>query len=1117
MIRQPIVAVMGHVDHGKCVSPATLVHLSDGTFMTAKELYEAYFDAERAMKIDDGTAVELKQGPEIFSFDGERIVRKRISHTWKRRAPKKMVGIALASGDEVTVTPEHPFYVANETFRGWKPASEISETDFVLVPAKIPQHCEVDVPAIKEKIIERLAKSGSFVVFIEDYRGKEFLGRVRSSNREELKRAGFFSTRPSDCIKNKRFRLRDFLKLCRLFGFSKAYAYDIIHSIKNASPKWRAGHNSNKILLPKTLEDFIKLGYAVGCIQGDGSLYKKIVMLHNNDADVQKAYCACLKEIFGVDSRVVNGHTCQMVITNGSLTLGRFLTEALSLPSENKSATISLPDLFCLNRAVLAAFIRGWFDSDGYVSPFNHCIEITSKSCEIVRKVAAALLSFGILGSVYRKGIYWNVRIANKPYTQLFLEKIGSNSRFKRKRLIEAVKKGESSRIFDVVPLRAASLMGKAKISNEALPYASRYSQYAHLSRNTLAKIVASSKQKVCDAIYTEESVRFVKVRKKEIVEPPSEFVYDFTVPDTKNFVAERMVLHNTSLLDAIRGTTVAKKEAGFITQHVGASEIPASVMEELCKSSLARMKTAIKVPGLLFIDTPGHEAFTNLRERGGSIADIAVLVVDIMQGFQPQTIESIKILKQYKTPFVVAANKIDMLRGWNPQATMSFTESFELQNEHTKTYVDEKLYELVGRLSEMGIESERFDRITDFTKQAVLIPVSAKTKEGLSELLLFLAGLSQRYLEQQLKTEVTGEGKGSILEVKDERGLGTTMDIILYDGTIRKNDTIIFGTQNGATESKIRALLKPKLSGEIKEASDRFTYVDAVSAASGIKIFAPGLEGAIAGSPVLVASTDPAKKIEQEKEITDQIKSIIFESDAVGVTVKADTLGSAEAITKLFLASDINVKKAAVGRVTKKDVMDARSVFADNRRLGVILVFNAPVGEDAQAEADKAKLPIITSNIIYSLLDKYNEWVNAEKEREKASVIENLPLPVKLRVLPGCCFRASKPAVFGVEIISGRLRQKTQLIAEDGTELGEVKAIQHDKKSIEEAKQGMQIAISVENAVFGKNVHEQDVFYSRITKQEGEELKKKGKDLLSPPEMDLIDEILRITSTSLF
>ena len=244
-----------------------------------------------------------------------------------------------------------------------------------------------------------------------------------------------------------------------------------------------------------------------------------------------------------------------------------------------------------------------------------------------------------------------------------------------------------------------------------------------------------------------------------------------------------------TSILDRIRGTGVAAREAGGITQMIGASYLPREAILSACGPLRASADKMLKVPGLLFIDTPGHEAFTSMRERGGSIADIAILVIDIMQGIQPQTVESIKILRAQKTPFIVALNKVDLLQGWKAQQTASFAQSIDLQSPPVQQLLEEKLYTIVGRLSEIGLESERYDRVTDFTKQLIMVPCSAKTGEGMAELLLSLAGLSQKYLAGSLENQVEGPAKGSILEVKEEKGLGVTIDVIVYNGTLRRND----------------------------------------------------------------------------------------------------------------------------------------------------------------------------------------------------------------------------------------------------------------------------------------------------------------------------------------
>jgi len=301
-----------------------------------------------------------------------------------------------------------------------------------------------------------------------------------------------------------------------------------------------------------------------------------------------------------------------------------------------------------------------------------------------------------------------------------------------------------------------------------------------------------------------------------------------------------------TSLLDKIRGTAVVDKEAGAITQHIGATEVPLSTIRTLCQGI---MGGNVQIPGLLFIDTPGHHAFTTLRSRGGALADLAVLVVDITEGFQPQTTEAIKILKQYKTPFVIAANKMDRIQGWTPTPNAPFIRSFGNQPEYVKTAIDTRVYELVGTLSDMGFSSDRYDRVRDFTRNVGIVPISARTGEGIPDLLMVLIGLAQKFLEDNLRLTVSGPGIGTVLEVKEERGLGFTIDAILYDGVIKVGDTVAIGGKEKPFTTKVRALLKPKPNREIR-VEERFDRVPKLTAAAGVKILAPGLENAMAGSP---------------------------------------------------------------------------------------------------------------------------------------------------------------------------------------------------------------------------------------------------------------------------
>jgi translation initiation factor 5B len=556
-----------------------------------------------------------------------------------------------------------------------------------------------------------------------------------------------------------------------------------------------------------------------------------------------------------------------------------------------------------------------------------------------------------------------------------------------------------------------------------------------------------------------------------------------------------------TSLLDAIRKTAVTLSEPGAITQSISASHVPIDVVKKICGPAMKLVKTELKIPGLLFVDTPGHEAFTNLRKRGGSIADLAVLVVDVAQGFQPQTLESIEILREYKTPFIIAANKIDLVMGWKSKEGC-FIDTVANQREEVRQALDEKIYEIIGKISEYGFNSERFDRVKDFTKEIAIVPVCARTGDGIPELLILLAGLSQRFLEQQLQTE-EGAGKGSILETKYEKGLGTTIDVILYDGVVRKGDVIVLATRKGSLSTKIRGLIVPGPSGEL-------VYVDEVKAASGVKIFAPGLEDALPGSEVYVA-----KRSEEEDEyklqLESEIKSILITTEKIGVVLKADTLGSIEAISRLLQTEGIQIRRADVGSITKQELNEASAIRLKDRYSGAILAFNVKVDYDTVEEARAKSIPVIQSNIIYSLIERFNEWKVEEKDRERQEAFASIVFPAKIKVLPGMCFRASKPAIFGIEIVIGRIKPDYNLMKDNGMVVGRIKSIQADKQSLQEATQGKQVAISVDDGTFGKEFNDGDILYTSIPKKDALLLLEKYKAQLNDEELAVLEKIQKI------
>ena len=565
-----------------------------------------------------------------------------------------------------------------------------------------------------------------------------------------------------------------------------------------------------------------------------------------------------------------------------------------------------------------------------------------------------------------------------------------------------------------------------------------------------------------------------------------------------------------TTLLDEIRGTAVALREPGAITQWIGASEVPTYVIQKICGKLIESLGVRVTVPGLLFIDTPGHEAFTNLRRRGGALADLAVLVVDIKEGFMPQTLESLTILKTYKTPFALAANKIDLLHGWRPSPKACFLDSFPRQRVEVQRSLDERIYELVGKLHELGFESERFDRVSDFRKQVCIVPTSAKTGEGIPELLAVLAGLAQRFLERELTVEVIGPARGTVLEVKEVVGLGTVVDTIVYEGKLSKGDVFAVGGLTDVITSRVRGLLQPKPLDEIRDPEERFKYVDGVSAAAGVRIIAPELKGAIAGAPLWVIREE--LELEQlRRELKEEVERVKISLDINGVVLKADALGSLEALEGQLKAKGVPIRLADIGDVSRRDIVEAATVAKSDPLLGAVLAFNVKVLPDAEEEARLQGVNVLRDDIIYKLLETYEDWSTRKREEVRAKRLEGFIRPGKLAIKTGYVFRRSHPAIVGVDVLGGILKPKCPLMRKDGKPIGEIKELQRERKTLHEAKLGEELAVSIEGAIVDRHIHEGDVLYVDVPREHALVLKRELRDLLSGDELAVLDEIIEI------
>tara|TARA_B100001559_G_C16481562_1_gene614015 strand:- start:109 stop:2019 length:1911 start_codon:yes stop_codon:yes gene_type:complete len=596
-----------------------------------------------------------------------------------------------------------------------------------------------------------------------------------------------------------------------------------------------------------------------------------------------------------------------------------------------------------------------------------------------------------------------------------------------------------------------------------------------------------------------------------------------------------------TSVLDLVRSigserqASVMDREAGGITQHIGATEVPADVLNDTCAAMLGGKN--FKSPGLLFIDTPGHHSFVSLRNRGGSVADIAILVIDIMEGLQPQTIESLNTLKETKTPFVIAANKVDRIHGWTCERGRSFMQSLKDQREDVVSLFEDRYWKILGQFSEHGFNIERYDKIRDFTQNVAVVPMSAKEGEGLQDLLAVSVGLAERFLEDRL-TDTIGPAEGTVLEMRDEIGMGKTIDVILYRGSLKVGDNIMLASNDGPFSTHIKGLKRPKGMSEMRDAGKRWVNFPDVQAACGVKIVAPKLEQAIAGTTLYLANTEEqienSKKAIQEewRTIYDKMPIMCSVCEKVsprvefieecqkgtckgaieeknGVVIKADTVGGLEALAFELFKLKIPVRQASVGPVNKKDILMAKSIQDPLNR--AILGFSTKPNNEVADElkGDDSEIKFFSGSIIYHILDSFEEWREQTKADIEAEQRESLVYPGRLLYLKDHTFRAKGPAIVGMRVVGGRVHIGQRLMKLDGTSVGQVKSLRtRDSDDVKEARQGDEVAVAIQGPTVGRHIEELDEFYVDVPEKHAKRLKKIE---LTPVEQEILDELIRL------
>ncbi|KAK6346853.1 hypothetical protein TWF696_006959 [Orbilia brochopaga] len=570
-----------------------------------------------------------------------------------------------------------------------------------------------------------------------------------------------------------------------------------------------------------------------------------------------------------------------------------------------------------------------------------------------------------------------------------------------------------------------------------------------------------------------------------------------------------------TKLLDKIRQTNVQEGEAGGITQQIGATYFPVEAIKQ--KTDVVNQDGSLEfnIPGLLVIDTPGHESFTNLRSRGSSLCNIAILVVDIMHGLEPQTLESIRLLRDRKTPFIVALNKIDRLYGWKAIPNNGFQDSLAKQSKAVQNEFRDRMNQTKLAFSEQGLNAELFYDNKNMGRYVSFVPTSAHTGEGIPDMLKLLVTLTQQRMAEKLM--YLSELECTVLEVKVIEGLGTTIDVVLSNGVLREGDRIVLCGLNGPISTNVRALLTPQPLKELR-VKGQYVHHKMVKAALGVKIAANDLENAIAGSRLLVVGPDDDEE-DLEEEVMSDLESLLnkVEKSGKGVCVQASTLGSLEALLDFLSVSKIPVMSISIGPVYKRDVMRAGTMLEREKRYAVMLCFDVKIDREAQAYADEVGVKLFTADIIYHLFDAFKAYQEQLREEDQRRTADQAVFPCVLRVVQ--VFHQRDPIVVGIDVLEGSLRVGTPIaIPKPGGEnvvLGRVTSIELNHKAVPIAKKtSPSVAVKIEagnQPVLGRHWDEKDTLYSHISRLSINTLKDHFREEVAKEDWALIVQLKKV------
>uniref|UniRef100_UPI00358E32CC eukaryotic translation initiation factor 5B-like isoform X2 n=1 Tax=Myxine glutinosa TaxID=7769 RepID=UPI00358E32CC len=574
-----------------------------------------------------------------------------------------------------------------------------------------------------------------------------------------------------------------------------------------------------------------------------------------------------------------------------------------------------------------------------------------------------------------------------------------------------------------------------------------------------------------------------------------------------------------TKLLDKLRHTNVQDGEAGGITQQIGATNVPLDAIKEQTKMVKDFSRDKIKLPGMLIIDTPGHESFSNLRNRGSSLCDIAILVVDIMHGLEPQTIESINLLKSKKCPFIIALNKIDRLYDWKRGSDSDITFTIKKQKKNTKDEFDSRVNAVIAQFAEQHMNAALFYENKDQRTFVSMVPTSAHTGDGIGNIIALLVELTQTLLAKHIC--FSEELLAQVMEVKAISGLGTTIDVILTNGCLHEGATIVVAGVDGPIVTQVRGLLMPQPLKELR-VKNQYERCKELMAAQGVKIIAKDLEKTLAGLPLRVAYHDDEIAVLRD-EVVNELKNTLNSIKLAehGVYVQASTLGSLEALLEFLRMSRIPYAGINIGPVHKRDIMKASAMLEHDNQYAVILAFDVKVEREAQEMADYLGVKVFSADIIYHLFDAFMKY-RADIKKQKQEEFRHIAVfPCKLRIIPQFVFKSRDPIVVGVNVEAGQLKAGTLLCvpSKGFIDIGVVGGIEINHKPVDVARKGQEVCVKIDAMsgetpkMYGRHFEATDFLVSKISRDSINALKDWFRDDMQKSDWQLILELKKTFS----